>query len=170
MRVRWFLARVVSLLGPWESAVATFPVWPEFLVSGLRSASCWSPCVCEATASLSCCRRPCASMWRREKFCRVERGRSRHEEMDADFESPSRKAEGSLCAQPRFRRLVFTAFVSFLPLALQLCCPVVPGSLPSSLPGGDHLCYCSQLTSVAILAVMCKSRGKYQGLPRWLRL
>ena len=52
MRGGWFLARVVSLLGPWESAVATFPVWPEFLVSGLRSASCWSPCVCEATATV----------------------------------------------------------------------------------------------------------------------
>lgn len=54
-----------------------------------------------------------------------------------------------------------SAASSSLPPAFQLCGPVVPGSLPSSLPGGDHLCYCSQLTSFAVLAVMCKSRRKY---------
>ena len=80
------------------------------------------------------------------------------------------RQRGLLCARQistaSFSRPLFT----FLPLALRLCCPAVPASLPSSLPGSDDLCYCSQLTPFAVLAIMCRSREKYQGLPRWLRL
>ena len=44
-------------------------------------------------------------MWRTEKFCRVERGRSRHKEMDAYFESLSRKTERVALCTPNFHRL-----------------------------------------------------------------
>ena len=65
-------------------------------------------------------------------FCRVERGRSRHKEMDAYFESLSRKTEGLLCAQPSFRCLVLTAFVFFLAACFVVVSPSGP-RFPSQL-------------------------------------
>lgn len=45
MPSEWLMARVASLLGPWELAAVTFSVLPELIDSGLRCAEGWFPYV-----------------------------------------------------------------------------------------------------------------------------